>query len=542
MIQLNKIICYFILVLILFSITGCKEITTILPSPSITLISVKQISFKTFEIEIEIEQGEGQLIKNVELDFENLTILNSPKITGRVEIQDLSASPRIKHIFTSENINHDFKIKAFLNTDKYQYQSESVIYRSLKNNFYFNIEKDPAYNYDLNPELAIQLNKGGSFLLVIDYLNPINDKVTVKLNRAIPCQNNIDFTNYLSTNNIIQTFGNVVVPEDIQAGDYTVYITIDGLEYVCDKKIRILAGEWTVFNENYPGRKMGDYAWFRIENLLYAVGGNSYSSTILDSPVWCLDLNTGKWSKKNNFKWPPEIYPYAKRIFANQISFKNQGYILTQNDDRKIELWGYDDLNDNWNKVTDYPGVGTELLTCFNIENKVFVGGGVKYELNNDHNVYDFWVYDLEIGKWNQLKDFPVRQKELWRPNTSCAFKGKGYILEFPEKLWEYNPIDDSWIVKTRFPGPFREIARIIGHQENIYLIGGYHSYLGNTSYKDCWQYSFTDDSWTQKAFMPGFTNYNIAFSYDNSIIIGMGYAHHGYGYFDDHKIYRFTP
>jgi hypothetical protein len=540
MIHLNKITSYFILVLILFSITGCKEITTILHSPSITLISVKQISFKTFEIEIDIEQGEGQLIKSVELDFENLTILNSPKITEMVEIQDLSASPRIKHIFTSENINHDFKIKAFLNTDKYQYQSESIIYRSLKQKFYFSIEKDHIYNY-LNTDLAIQLNKGGKFLLIMNYLNPLNKKLTVKLNKTIHCQNEVDLNYYWFTDNIIQSAGFVTIPDNIQPGDYSVSIEIDDYIFEYDKKIRVLEGEWTVFNENYPGRKMGDYAWFRIENLLYVVGGNSYASTILDSPVWCLDLNTGKWTSKNNFKWPPEKYPYSKRIFANQISFKNQGYILTQNDDRKIELWGYDDLNDNWNKVTDYPGIGTELLTCFNIENKVFVGGGVKYELNKDHNVYDFWVYDLESGKWNQLKDFPVRQKELWRPNTSCAFKGKGYVLEFPEKLWEYDPIGDLWILKNNFPGPVREETRIVGHDNSIYLIGGFYSYLYLTSYKDCWQYSFDEKTWKMRAFMPEFTNHNIAFSYDNSIIIGMGYAHNGYGYFDDHKIFRFT-
>ncbi len=529
------------LIFIAAVVFSCKEITTVLPSPSITLNSVKQISFKSFEIEIGFNPGEGQALKNIELELENLTILNSPVITERIDLTGFSGSTVIKHIFNAEQINHDFKIKAILNTDKYQYQSQSVVYRSLKNNFYFNIEKDPAYNYDLNPEIAVQLNRGGKFQLLIDYLNPVNEKVTVKLNRTILCENEIDFTQYLFTNNIIQTAGNVVVPEDIQPGDYTVYISIGGLEYVCDKKIRILAGEWKVFNENYPGDKMGDYAWFRIENLLFTVGGNYNSSTVSVSPVWCLDLGSGKWIQKNNFKWPPEQAPYVKRIFASQLSYNNKGYVLTQTDLREVELWQYDELNDLWLKVTDYPGTGADLMICFNIGKKVFVGGGVKSELNNDHNVYDFWSFDLESGLWNKMKDFPVRQKELWRPNTCCSHNEKGYVLEFPEKLWEYNPTDDSWIVKTSFPGPFREQARIIGHQENIYLIGGYHSYLGNTSYKDCWQYSFSNGSWTQRAFMPVFTNHNIAFSYGNSIIIGMGYAHHGYGYFDDHKIYRFT-
>lgn len=522
-------------------LTNCKEITTILPSPSITLTSVKQITFKTFEIEIDFDPGDGQVIKSIELELQDLTILNSPKIIENVEIKDFSKSSVIKHFFNAASINHDFKITALLNTNKYQYHSEPVIYRSLKNNFYINIVKDEFY-YDINSGLAIQINKGGSFDLIINYLNSIKEKVEVKLNNSIRCENDVDLTNFMNIEGTLITSGRVKVPDGILPGEYAVNITIGGLEFEYDKKIRILEGDWFVFNDNYPGERRGDYAWFRIGNQLYVVGGNYNSSTTASSPVWSLDLISGKWTKKNDFNWPPERYPNAKKIFSNELIYKNQGYILAQSDDRKIEIWRYDNLNDIWNKVTEYPGIGADRITCFNIDEKVFVGGGVKLELNNDHNVFDFWSFDIENGTWQQMKDLPVRQLELWRESiTSTTLNDKGYVLEFPYKLWEYDSKSDSWIIIANFPGPLREMARLIAYNNNIYMIGGYYSYLGYTSYKDCWLYSFNEKNWKMKAFLPNYTNHNVAFSFNNSIYVGLGYAHNVYQYIDEPKIYKLT-
>lgn len=520
---------------------GCKEVTTILPSPSVAINSITQTSFASFEVEIMIQPGEGQVLNSIDLELQDLTILNSEVITEKISLNESMLQSPITYKCNTERINHDFQIKAILNTNKYSYESEPVIYRSTKNRFFFSIPEDETFGY-LEPELARLVNSGSQFVLIANYLSQVDEKVKVFLNGTIECENDINLKLGDFADDGIVTSGVVKLPEDILSGDYTVNIYLQDYEFTLSKKIRVLEGKWSVFNNNYKGKRMGEYAWFKIDDQLYVVGGRYNSSSVINSPVWSLNLANGTWNQKKDFKWPPEFAPYRKKIYANELSYNNEGYIVLQTDDRKVEIWHYNATADTWNKVTDYPGAGADNLLCFISGNELFTGGGVKLELNNDHNVTDFWSYNLENKNWIQLNDMPVKPAELWWENIACAANGKGYVFQFPDKLWEYNPQSDSWTEKTKFPGPKRVTTRLVPVGNKIYLTGGYYSYLWNTSYKDTWEYSMTENSWKFKAFMPQFTNYGIATSYNNDVIVGLGYALYGYSYSDEPIIYKFSP
>jgi hypothetical protein len=528
---------WFILIVLLM---GCKETITVLPPPSITIKQVKQLSLSSFEIELEISSAERQKISDGTIELKDLTLLNSPSITENLIIGEIPVQT-ITHVIETGIINHDYLVKASIQTIKYRYESNSFIYRSQKNNFFFSIQEDETYQY-LNPELAVQINRGGGFLLEVDFLNEYKEKIKVSLDKTIICENKMDLTNYISEGNRKKSGGPVTIPSDIQPGDYSVYITIENIDYKLDKKIRVLEGDWEIFNDKYPGTRLGDYAWFKIDNHLYVVGGEFISSTVINSPVWKMNLTNGEWQQKNDFPWPPEKYPYSKKIYPNDLLWKNSGYILMQSDEGETGLWKYNLNADSWEKITDYPGAGFELLVSFIIRDELFVGGGVKLELNNDHSVYDFWSYNMQSGEWKRLKDIPVRQLGLWQKSVNCSSSDKGYVFQFPDKLWEYQPATDSWDVKRKFPGPPRHSTRLVAFENDIYLIGGMYYYLGNISYKDFWKFTTSNNEWQLKAFRPGYPNYGIATLYDNSIIYGLGYANHGYTHYNEPIIYKYIP
>lgn len=530
-------LCLFIIFIL--HLTACEEITHYYESPSIQLKSVTQKSLSSFEVSMEVYKGEGQILQYVELELQDLTILDSPIIIKQIQLNDDNIQ-KINYVFEDKTLNHDYSVKAILVTNLYEYVSEPVIYRAVKNNFFLEIIDDETYHY-LAPELGMQTNGGESFIVYVHFVNLYDGDVKIKLNKAIECTHNIDLSYGSDENGHLISSGNVNVPKTIEPGDYEVYLYVQGLEIKANKKIRILEGSWDIFNTNYPGEKMGNYAWFKIDKKLYVVGGHYNSASILKSPVWCLDLETGDWQQKNDFPWGEGDLYYCK-IFDNEMGYNNEGYISVRDKDQNIQIWKYLSNEDDWEKLADYPGEGKSLLTSFNISSKVYIGGGIIITPSGYKPATDFWSFDIDKGNWERLDDLPMKPFDnYYIEPVTCSSTNKAYLFQFPEKLWEFDPLYKSWTVKAKFPGPFRETARMLIHDENVYVLAGFRSYIGNQSYKDCWQFSPAENKWKMISFLPHYTNYGICTSYNNNIIMGLGYAHQSYQYYDEPILYKFS-
>ena len=122
-----------IFIVSLIAIVGCKKETIIQPSPSIKILSTEIKGLTTFEVVVEINQGEGQLLKNAELTFEDITVGSMSKIIEPIQISDDKVK-QYKISVNTNRLNHDFNVIARLETDRYSYSSENKIIRSLKNN------------------------------------------------------------------------------------------------------------------------------------------------------------------------------------------------------------------------------------------------------------------------------------------------------------------------------------------------------------------------------------------------------------------------
>lgn len=134
------------------------------------------------------------------------------------------------------------------------------------------------------------------------------------------------------------------------------------------------------------------------------------------------------------------------------------------------DLWEYNTITDNWIKRASFPGNGRTKASAFVINNTAYIGlgyqGGASSTVNSFpiyNELSDFWKYDQANDRWTQLSDFPAGNRA-----AACGFSisNKGYIVGgsysknagatrygYFKDTWEYNPITDTWTQKANFGG-----------------------------------------------------------------------------------------
>ena len=133
---------------------------------------------------------------------------------------------------------------------------------------------------------------------------------------------------------------------------------------------------------------------------------------------------------------------------------------------------------------------------------------------------------------------------------VSFAINGKGYValgrtgsrVGYLNDCWEYDPTQDSWTVKTNFPGIGRVKAIAAVVDSNAYVGLGFANdqVYQNTGYlTDLWMFNPARNEWSQKKDIPGkATDACVSFVYKDNIYIGSGFD--GYGFNAD--FWRYSP
>ncbi len=522
-----------ILCLLLFLNSGCQKETT-LPSPEIKIISIETNSLITYDVVVYIDKGEGQTIRKAELVFDDITVFSAADVVVAIEINEeryQTDTIRIK----IDRFAHDFSVKAIIETDQYAYSSENFVLRSLKNNFRFRMLNDNEY--PLNQKSTCYANKGDILIVLLDYdqfpFNP--NTLDVKLNRTISLSTEFDFNDAVTDGEIYTTGIRITLPENIDDGIYNVFVYVDSVEFSIEGNIQILKGDWSLFDESFPGARGREYAWFVLNDDLFVIANSSVSLSSNSSPVWNFNLKNKVWTQKKDFPHPGDIS--LNKIFSTDLVYNNTGYILLRNN-TTIELWKYIASNDNWMKLTTYPGLGQDLITAFIIEDCLYIGGGSQ---NQYDIVFDQWAYSFKANEWKKCRDKPSNNSNNF--SVSITYGKSAYIYEFAvNKLWEYKSVEDIWIEKEKFRGHDRMGTSFVLLNDNIYMIGGVYNDLGTYVLKDCWQYSITSDNWSIISFAPYYFNNNIYFQYYDKICVGLGYSVVGYFYLDDPFLYQLIP
>lgn len=183
------------------------------------------------------------------------------------------------------------------------------------------------------------------------------------------------------------------------------------------------------------------------------------------------------------------------------------------------DFWRYDPSTDVWSEIESIPTHGRKGGIGFSINDCGYVGGGV-CELGS---VKDFWEYNSSTSEWTQKTDIP---SSVHGDNvlTGFSINEHGYLLNcfLEPNFHEYDPINDVWHPRAKFPGN--------GRLDMIGFSIGSHGYVGtgygvgyeNTA--EFWEYDPVFDKWTRKADVPGPTRHRaVGFSIGDKGYIGSG-------------------
>lgn len=88
-----------------------------------------------------------------------------------------------------------------------------------------------------------------------------------------------------------------------------------------------------------------------------------------------------------------------------------QGFVSSDN---SKEVWEYDLETEEWTRKNDFPGGARRDGISFIYDGEGYFGFGVGYDINNNifNNFSDLWKYDQENDQWDLMEDFPVSSRQ----------------------------------------------------------------------------------------------------------------------------------
>jgi N-acetylneuraminic acid mutarotase len=213
---------------------------------------------------------------------------------------------------------------------------------------------------------------------------------------------------------------------------------------------------------------------FVIDDIVYVLTGRDSTEEIKITEIYSWDGTSSTWTVVGSV--PAEII----RIRGVGFSIGNKGYIATGLDANQTvflnDLWEYDPTLNSWTQKADFPGVGRYDAVCFVLDNRAYITTGNSLQTP----VNDLWEYNPNTDTWTQKASFigPDLEGAL-----GLSINNLGYIItgrsltppfQFNNGVWQYNPINDSWIEFDLFPGELRTYSSGFVLNDKGYIISGW--------------------------------------------------------------------
>ncbi len=172
--------------------------------------------------------------------------------------------------------------------------------------------------------------------------------------------------------------------------------------------------------------------------------------------------------------------------------------------------------NAQWNSIADFGGDARDGAASFVINDVAYVGAGIFSK--------DFFRYNSNTNQWTKLNDVADGASRSF--SASFAINGKGYLVcgdaafgQAHDEVWEYDPTNDSWAQKNKFPGGNR-VGMVTILFNNRVFVGGGTDKISNTGYgtiyNDFYEYLPATDTWVAKANLPEMTAFASGFVVDD--------------------------
>ncbi len=261
----------------------------------------------------------------------------------------------------------------------------------------------------------------------------------------------------------------------------------------------------------------------RIAPVSFSIGGKGYLGTGYNAgnylkDFWEYNPISNSWSQKADLGG-------VGRSYASGFSIGNKGYIgigstglfATTND-----FWEYDATANTWTQKANFSGIARTEAVAFSLNNKGYIGTGF-----GGGPTKQFWEYNPVSNAWTQKTDF---LGEARSGASSFVINNKGYIglgvnngTKF-KNVFEYNPTNNVWTEKALFPGNgrFGGIGFNVGQKGYFGL--GCDAVIGGTYYTNLYEYNPINNTWV---FIPNFTGgfrkNATSFSIDNCGYVACG-------------------
>jgi len=190
----------------------------------------------------------------------------------------------------------------------------------------------------------------------------------------------------------------------------------------------------------------------------------------------------GTWNELANFNG-------IARSGAVSFVIGNYAYTGTgfnhNNNTFLADFWKFDPVLNSWTQLATFPGQPRSNAAAFTLNGKGYVGTGLGgADSNNPMPLGDFWEFDPSTGpkgSWTQIKDFgyPTYDTALARYGALAfsvggrGFVGGGYNAAGLKDLWEYDQINNLWILRPAIGGSKRQNAFVFVIDNYAYVGGG---------------------------------------------------------------------
>ncbi|MBX7140857.1 MAG: FG-GAP-like repeat-containing protein [Chitinophagales bacterium] len=254
----------------------------------------------------------------------------------------------------------------------------------------------------------------------------------------------------------------------------------------CCASFLMAQGTW-IQKADFPGA-YGDIG-FSIGTKGYVLGGSN---------LWQYDALTDEWTQVADFGGTP-------RDAAVGFSVANKGYVGlgSWSDDEQSEIWEYDPATNTWLRKADFPGGARTDALAFSIGNKGYVGFG-NYEW---FGFSDFWEYDPVADSWTYMSDYPgsPRTNAVGFSIGEKGYAGLGWDFTYPvgREFFEFDPNENTWTAIADFPvGGDRSNA--VGFSSGTMGgVGGGYVPFEEVYFNDLWEYNPIENTWIQRANCP---------------------------------------
>jgi N-acetylneuraminic acid mutarotase len=175
----------------------------------------------------------------------------------------------------------------------------------------------------------------------------------------------------------------------------------------------------------------------------------------------------GVWTSRSQFEG-------LARNSAVSFTIGDKAYVGLGTDgiDKFTDFWEYNRTTNTWRQRADFPGVGRYLAVAFAADGKGYVGTGY----DGVNKLKDFWQYDPSTDQWTRKADF-------------------GGSARYKKDFWQYDPATNQWTQKPSFGGNKRMGASAFSIGTTGYLLLGADNGVFQT---DIWSYDPATELWTQ--------------------------------------------